>query len=51
MICEMDFPGLSRGIFSSSLIIHVNAMYKVSNLLNSMIINTNINKKYSKYNK
>ena len=51
MICEIDFPGLSREIFSSSLIIHVNVMNKDFYLLNSKIISTYINIKNSKYNK
>jgi len=42
---------MSGETFSSFLIIHVNTMNKAFNLLNSKIINTNINNKYSKYNK
>ena len=42
---------MSGETFSSFLIIHVNTMNKVFNLLNSKNFSTNINKKYSEYNK
>ena len=42
---------MSGEAFSSLLIIHVNTMNKVFNLLKKENISTNINKKYSKYNK
>ena len=49
--CEKGFPGMSGEAFSSFLIINVNTMNKVFNLLNNKNIRTNINNKYSKYNK
>ena len=42
---------MSGEAFSSFLIIQVNTMNKVFNLLNSKIINTNFNNKYSNDNK
>ena len=49
--CEKGFPGMSGEAFSSFLIIYLNTMNKLFNLLISKNISTNINKKYSKYNK
>ena len=49
--CEKGFPGMSGEAFSTFLNIHVNTMNKVFNLLNSKIFSTNINNKYSEYNK
>ena len=42
---------MSGEAFSSFLIINENIMNKVFNLLNNKNIRTNINNKYSKYNK